>query len=528
MSQEHADANLIGKFSNDQQGGFVTIIALALTTIIVMAMFAIDYAKLTLVRMQAQQAADIAVISSLPDLHSPNYQDVAMRFFTANFADNYLSTDYKSDDVVIMRETAVNRISVDPQFRTETILGRYQGTGAQDMRVHSTGQHTTDNPNLEVTLVIDNTGSLCHPDCTWFDAMVDSAKGFTSSLYDGQQTLENTSISIVPFVAAVNVGNGPTQQSWLTNGADTITDMVIAGDYDNHPDKDGQPWMGCVEARADLASVDYPGTTMDMTDETPSMGSFGVYYDEGDSFGNPWNGQASTPNGRVTSSAPMEVSEDMGTYSDAVMSQRVYMAGPNKSCPAPMQTFLTDYNDVVSAIETSRSIDGGGTMVNVGMAWAWRTLSPKWQGVWDAAKTDLPRPYDASNRKIVVLFTDGDNQFFPSDLQSIYPKGSQYTAFKRFNENKLDITGTHAEAREELDRRLLETCAMMKAENITIYTVLARYAENSDYAALLRQCASGTDFSYTVNDTAEMATAFREIAEEIARSSGFKGAQIVR
>ena len=48
----------------------------------------------------------------------------------------------------------------------------------------------------------------------------------------------------------------------------------------------------------------------------------------------------------------------------------------------------------------------GGTSMDVGLAWGWRALSPRWQGRWGIGN-DLPREYDASgNTKTIVMVTD--------------------------------------------------------------------------------------------------------------------------
>jgi hypothetical protein len=56
----------------------------------------------------------------------------------------------------------------------------------------------------------------------------------------------------------------------------------------------------------------------------------------------------------------------------------------------------------------------GGTMANLGLAWGWRVLSPRWRGLWDGDLADeMPLDYDEPNmEKVVILLTDGNNEWY--------------------------------------------------------------------------------------------------------------------
>ena len=66
------------------------------------------------------------------------------------------------------------------------------------------------------------------------------------------------------------------------------------------------------------------------------------------------------------------------------------------------------------SIDELESWSRGGTSSNFGMVWGWRTLSPRWQGLWGGA-TPADMPFDRDEPlmdKAVVLMTDGTNQFY--------------------------------------------------------------------------------------------------------------------
>ena len=83
----------------------------------------------------------------------------------------------------------------------------------------------------------------------------------------------------------------------------------------------------------------------------------------------------------------------------------------------------------------------GGTTGNLGLVWGWRTLSPKWRGLWGDA--DLPLDYGTDFMdKVVVIMTDGNNTFYacptPSTRRATYSPAirttpSDYTAYGRLN-----------------------------------------------------------------------------------------------
>ena len=56
----------------------------------------------------------------------------------------------------------------------------------------------------------------------------------------------------------------------------------------------------------------------------------------------------------------------------------------------------------------------GGTTGNLGLAWGWRTISPRWRGLWGGdTPTDMPLDYGTAYMdKVVVILTDGNNEFY--------------------------------------------------------------------------------------------------------------------
>ena len=140
-------------------------------------------------------------------------------------------------------------------------------------------------------------------------------------------------------------------------------------------------------------------------------------------------------------------------------------------------------------------IDGfsasGNTRTDIGMSWGWRTLSPKWRGVWTSGSTTPVEYTDPKVRKIAVLMTDGEN----TPWQSSDPETEAQTYTK-----------------------LGKTCTGMKEEGITIYTITFQAPANIDpyYSA----CATTPDHHFFSAPTeADLEEAFGRIGSEITREN---------
>ena len=72
---------------------------------------------------------------------------------------------------------------------------------------------------------------------------------------------------------------------------------------------------------------------------------------------------------------------------------------------------MPNRQEVRAALNAMQWWNYGGTQGNLGMVWGWRTLSPRWRGLWGGL-TPNNRPLDYHQpgaQKIVVMLTDGDN-----------------------------------------------------------------------------------------------------------------------
>jgi Flp pilus assembly protein TadG len=231
-----------------------------------------------------------------------------------------------------------------------------------------------------------------------------------------------------------------------------------------------------------------------------------------------------TSGGNITSRHTIGQNSNLTTVTGFAATVVNYKMGPNMSChSAPIARLTNNQATLTTAI--NNMVNYGGTNILDGFMWAWRTVSPNAPFSDGRSYTWTDPLY--KNRKIIVIMTDGDNQWNASSN----PNGSAYSVNGFYRNNRLS-TGvtTAAQAKTALDDKTLEACTNAKAkknsnndEAITIYTV-GFSTTNAPISAggetLLQNCASivgGQRLYYKATTAAELKTVFAGIAAELAK-----------
>jgi hypothetical protein len=119
--------------------------------------------------------------------------------------------------------------------------------------------------------------------------------------------------------------------------------------------------------------------------------------------------------------------------------------------------------------------------------------------------------------KVVVLMTDGQNQFYdwkehtPDNGNG--PNGSDYTAYGRLTNFGYATLGA---ARNEIDARMAAQCAAMKAQGILIYSITFGGTPDAQAQTLFRDCASNPAQYFHAPTNADLADAFRTIGTALS------------
>ena len=179
--------------------------------------------------------------------------------------------------------------------------------------------------------------------------------------------------------------------------------------------------------------------------------------------------------------------------------------GPNKYCVQPLLGMTDNKATIEASIDSMEA--RGATMINLGLAWGWRMLSPRWQGLWGGVMdtNGLPLDYDTpSMNKVVILMTDGDNTF----------SGNNYTAYDMLHEGHIGTTSSSTAA-SILDTRTSQVCNAMKANNILIYTIAFGTGVSTTSQNLLRNCATSPAYYFNSPSAGDLDAAFTTIANQL-------------
>ncbi len=576
----------------------MVLAALSAMILITSIGMSVDVARGLLVRGKLQTAIDSAGLAGGTVLRTneERIKEVTERYFEANFPDGYM--DVQLSDLNINVNDSNEKLQVSVTATMDTLFVRLMGIDYFNVGV---GNEISKELNtVEVALVLDQTGSMRHNDK--MESMKDSAKKLVEIIYDETDYPDRTFFSVIPYVAAVNIGNEDYKRTWLypyiiherpfSWGLAQYCDVLrpdgsywmsgySKGFLDNYEEVTGHDfeyfnsdenllyystgdiqdgstdlnnpyfptnWKGCVEARVELedASRSAPASSVDdvwrdTTDDPPDgameAGLFRPYLSMrcsavgnsnnwGPEYFNDWPPRFEAP-------------DYAGNHQEPSVNGDV-VDGPNRHCGDPLLPLTNVEDDIVAHIDSLVSWEGGGTLTNMGIVWGWRNISHRWQNLWDSG-SGLPHDPGFGVKKIMVVLTDGANQFWP-----VWPNsgGNKFdpTAYGRLDEGVLrdeegqigrnidygsagSITEHRKRGRQEINKRTLEVCENVKAQGITIYTITFDIDSIEDADAqdeirdVFRNCATNNGLGYYFdspdNETLELV--FEKIARSIAK-----------
>ena len=169
----------------------------------------------------------------------------------------------------------------------------------------------------------------------------------------------------------------------------------------------------------------------------------------------------------------------------------------NKSYILPLSSNQEKITDRIDDLYAS-----GSTLGNLGMAWGYRVVSP-------AEPFDEGSAYsDEKWQKAVVMMTDGDNYI-----------NSHYSGYGGFTQHNVDVN--------DLNDRLEETCANMKAKDILVYTITFSYQTGTSGGVpvyniddstreVYERCATEPSKYYDALGQEELIDVFETISRELS------------
>ncbi|MEM7776463.1 MAG: pilus assembly protein [Pseudomonadota bacterium] len=477
--QKHAQ-----RFARETHGAALLLTTICITVIFGVTAIAIDYGQALVLKGKLRNAADAAalVVGSRPNITQAQADTIAGAYIRANYPDLALGT--MTNFSVQMTNTSVD-VVVTANLAT-TFL-KILGTDSMTVSVNS--RSSRNQGRLELVLALDNTGSMCNPDCTErLDRLKEAAETLVNILFGDNETSEDVRIALVPFSAAVNLGNSALGRGWID---ETGLSPLNSEDTDLSPTQPSLlqlfdamvnvPWGGCVRARTG---------GLDVTDTPPDASI-------GDTLWVPYFAPDEQGPGNASSYFNDYIPDTGGERNpDRYIGQSLSQAqidsgrGPNSNCVVrPVLPLTNVKSTITTAIQNMTA--RGSTVIPTGLSWAWRLISPG-EPYTEGA------PYTEPNvSKAIVLLTDGRNQ-----VERGAPYYSWYSAYGFARSGHMGATDG-SESRTVLNTKAETICSNIRAdkdgdpttEDIFVYTIAFRIDSGSETLdnetrAVLQNCAT--------------------------------------
>jgi len=185
--------------------------------------------------------------------------------------------------------------------------------------------------------------------------------------------------------------------------------------------------------------------------------------------------------------------------------------GPNAYCPQPVTPMTNVKQTVLDAIGNMQAT--GDTLIDLGLAWGGRMISPSWRGQWGGTMdtNHLPMDYGAANmKKAVILLTDGYNNITPN----------YYGAYDYLSAARLG-TNSQVTAKKELDKRTANACTNIKHNgDVLLYVIALDTSSNpidGTTLAMLQNCATDYNHFFRSPSAQDLKATFKAITDSLSK-----------
>lgn len=211
---------LLKKFWRSKSGNFALLLGIGLPAILSAVAFAADVSTIMRAKSNLQNALDAANLASshLGDLDITR-TDAFNRYFQANVAGHGELTNARATLTVdrgvnFVKTKAVASADVDLNFAF--LLGESRHIVVDASAVRSNNQ-------LEVVLVLDNTGSMAGAKIAALKTATDNLLKYLEA---AQSPTRKVRVALVPFVTAVNVNGDGFDPSWIDMDGKSSTNGI--------------------------------------------------------------------------------------------------------------------------------------------------------------------------------------------------------------------------------------------------------------------------------------------------------------
>lgn len=513
----HRPRTLFHRFLCNRNGNFAVSFAFAATLIFLAVGLAVDFSLSLGTKTRINNALDAAALATGRALSIGEISETgsaAEDYFKAVFAANVGDDTYDASTYTLKNftlDTATQTVSAQMSVDQSLTFLRI-GTGQKTQAVASGSAVSYGIGSIEVAMVLDVTGSMGSGSGSKLDNLKEAAKlGVAELLAANTATDENVRISLVPYDYGVNAG--PLAQYVFPDYIYSKTDAPV---YDARYDKTSASYDSTLDVGGYGLGYDLPSYIEQFYVCTKkSNGNKKVKLKISDAALDKYTCPSGAPD---TDDLPddFKISSDFTNvdncatdrkkpYSDGLANYQYKNDGPASGmisrdsrladCPASPLVLLTSNQ---TTLETALDgLSGGGyTAGQIGLQWAWYTLSHGWAAYFDGSASD---PGDMSKdddlAKFIILMTDGKFN----------------TAYAGTNADNVTDQDDKSES------RALALCSKIKNDGIKIFTIGYETPGSAD--TMLQSCASPDEgtftYSYEPNSAADLKATYQAIANQI-------------
>lgn len=422
-------------FLRSRGGNVAMITAVSLVPIMILTGAVVDYSRDLQVKTALQAAVDTASLNTArqsPGLTTDQMLAIAQKSVAAAFHSGFAGADPTTTLTYVPAGSSANaKITVTATVPVPATFTRLFGVISTPVSAASTS--TWGNTRLRVALALDNTGSMDDPppagQVTKMAALKTATTNLLQSLQNASVTPGDVMVSIIPFAKVVNVGTSNVSASWISwtdwdsNNQVCSKNKCVAQSHSN--------WDGSIMDR---------DQNYDINNTVPTSSS-------------------------TLFPAAQGVSRD----------------------PTPTSLLRMTYDWTALSNKVAAMTPVGGTNQQIGLAWAWQSLSTDSGSPLNAPAKDTKFTY----ADIIIILSDGLN-----------------------TENRWYGNGTTYDARVDARQKLL--CDNIKAAGVTIYAVQVN-TDNAATALALQYCASDASKFTKLNSADQIITTFASIGASLSQ-----------
>ena len=217
----------LGRFMRNDRGNVAMTFALSAFPLLAVSGVAVDYGRMTQTENAMQAAADAVSLALAQEYNAKASEAQLRRVADGLFKQAIDVSALRSWSVNYSYDTSKSTVTVTADATIDTsILSLFR---IDDLDISVRSNSTYNSGDIEIVLVLDNTGSMAFWDK--LNQLKIASRNFITALKNSSSGVAGKAkIAIVPFAATVKVGTENARANWITGGNQNILWPGCVGD----------------------------------------------------------------------------------------------------------------------------------------------------------------------------------------------------------------------------------------------------------------------------------------------------------